>query len=452
MNVDSVQPEPRLQYDVSYGRLLDASTEVLIAQIDLAGRIVYVNSACRWLLGFEPEEMVGRRGDEFIPNGLLGDATATFRRVKRGRPRLRQRIIARKKDGSHVHLRFDATPMTDAEGAVEAVVVAASDVGEELASPPSERTDSSVQRQGELIERLPAVIYVAEPGAQGRWRYVSPQIEEMLGYSADEWLADPELWARRVHPDDRSRVLKEEEDESVQGSRARVASEYRMLTRDGYVVWVRDEAVLRLDPDGTKRYDGLLIDITERKRFESQLQFFAEHDSLTGLANRRRFLAELDTELRRRRRYEHPASVLLLDLDNLKDVNDLHGHQVGDALIRATAEILTERLRESDTVARLGGDEFAALLRGATGARTKEVAKELIKGIRERMRPVGGGSAGTGASVGVAELRPSFRTPDDVLAAADKAMYEAKRNGGGRVESELHHAEPIVPGRLRPAQ
>jgi diguanylate cyclase (GGDEF)-like protein/PAS domain S-box-containing protein len=435
MDVDSAQPEPSLRYDVSYGRLLDASTEVLIAQIDLAGRIVYVNKACRWLLGFEPEEVVGRRGEEFIPNGLLADATATFRRVKRGRPRLRQRIVARTKDGSHVHLRFDATPMTDADGGVEAVVVTASDVGEELAAPPSEPTDSSVPRQDGLIERLPAVIYVAEPGAQGRWRYVSPQIEEMLGYSADEWLADPELWARRVHPDDRARVLKEEESESEQGSRA--ASEYRMLTRDGYVVWVRDEAVLRLDQDGTKRYDGLLIDITERKRFESQLQFFAEHDSLTGLANRRRFLAELDTELRRRRRYEQPASVLLLDLDNLKDVNDLHGHPVGDALIRATAEILTERLRESDTVARLGGDEFAALLRAATGARTMTVAKELIQAIRNRMRSVGGGFAGTGASVGVTELRPSFRTPDDVLAAADLAMYEAKRNGGGRVESGL---------------
>jgi diguanylate cyclase (GGDEF)-like protein len=88
-------------------------------------------------------------------------------------------------------------------------------------------------------------------------------------------------------------------------------------------------------------------------------------------------------------------------------------------------------------VARLGGDEFAALLRGATGARTMTVAKELIQAIRNRMRSVGGGFAGTGASVGVTELRPSFRTPDDVLAAADQAMYEAKRNGGGRVESGL---------------
>ena len=237
---------------------------------------------------------------------------------------------------------------------------------------------------------------------------------------------------RRVHPDDLAAVLAEEE-EDMNGTSTSFESEYRMLTRDGRIVWVRDEAVLRRDAEGRPRYDGLLIDVTDRKRIESQLQFFAEHDHLTGLRNRRRFLDELDLEIRRGRRHDEPVSVLMLDLDKLKDVNDTLGHSAGDSLIRATAEALRSRLRESDTVARLGGDEFAILARGAGAVEAAEIAEDLVVAIREASASLAPALEPTGASVGVAELRRRFTTPDQALAAADAAMYEAKRRGGGRV-------------------
>jgi diguanylate cyclase (GGDEF)-like protein/PAS domain S-box-containing protein len=432
--MESGYSAPPLQQEFSYRRLVESSTTALLVLVDLAGRIVYLNPASRWLLGYEPEELIGHPCDELIPEGLAADAMETFRRAREGHPHLQQRILARRKDGRHVHLRFDATPMIDAEGEVEAVVVTAHDIEEELASRPHGRSsDVSADDDGELIERLPAVVYVAEPGERGEWSYVSPQVEHMLGYSPEEWLADPGLWASRIHPDDRPRVLQEEDRDSARS--APVGSEYRMLTRDGRIIWVRDEAVMRLKPDGSSRYDGLLIDITERKRYESQLRFFAEHDSLTQLFNRRRFLADLETELKRRRRYDHPASLLMIDLDDLKEVNDSLGHRVGDDLIRATAELLTSRLRDSDTVARLGGDEFAVLLRGTDLVHANVVAEEILEMIRARARLLTGGLTATGASVGVAELRRRFQTPEDALAKADAAMYEAKRMGGGRVQT-----------------
>lgn len=429
---------PPLQEEFSYRRLVEASTTALLVLVDLAGRIVYLNPASRSLLGYDPEELIGHHCDELIPEGLAADAMETFQAAREGETHLQQRILAKRKDGTHVHLRFDATPMIDAAGEVEAVVVTAHDIGEELAAPWDERSRRG-PADGELIERLPAVVYVAEPGERGEWSYISPQVEQMLGYSPDEWLANPGLWASRVHPDDRPRVLQEEARDSARS--APVGSEYRMLTRDGRIVWVRDEAVMRLNPDGSSCYDGLLIDITERKRYESELQFFAEHDSLTGLRNRRRFLVELETELRRRRRYNQPASLLMIDLDDLKEVNDSLGHRVGDTLIRATAELLTARLRDSDTAARLGGDEFAVLLRGADQLHATVVAEEILEMIQARARMLTGGLTATGASVGVAELRRRFQTPEDALAKADGAMYEAKRMGGGRVETLPTSAE-----------
>lgn len=122
-----------------------------------------------------------------------------------------------------------------------------------------------------LVERLPAIVYASEQGAEGRWRYVSPQIEEILGYTPEEWMADPELWARRLHPDDRERAL-EQEDRKAQAGDAAPPLDYRMIARDGATVWLLDEAVLEPDASGTPVWHGVLYDITERKHAEEELQ------------------------------------------------------------------------------------------------------------------------------------------------------------------------------------
>jgi diguanylate cyclase (GGDEF)-like protein/PAS domain S-box-containing protein len=123
-----------------------------------------------------------------------------------------------------------------------------------------------------LVERLPAIVYSCELGERGRWRYVSPQIETILGYSPEEWMADPGLWAERLHPDDRERAL-EQEMRKAAGERGNGSPiDYRMITRDGSVVWVLDEAVLEPDRDGTQVWHGVLYDITERKLAEQELR------------------------------------------------------------------------------------------------------------------------------------------------------------------------------------
>jgi diguanylate cyclase (GGDEF)-like protein/PAS domain S-box-containing protein len=122
-----------------------------------------------------------------------------------------------------------------------------------------------------LVERLPAIVYTSELGENGTWRYVSPQIEEILGYTAEEWMADPELWSKQLHPDDRERAV-QQESESTLGDRDPPPIDYRMLTRSGEVVWMLDEAVLEADERGIPVWHGTLYDITERKAAEREVE------------------------------------------------------------------------------------------------------------------------------------------------------------------------------------
>jgi len=132
-----------------------------------------------------------------------------------------------------------------------------------------------------LVERLPAIVYAAELGEHGRWRYVSPQVEEILGYSQEEWLADPGLWAKLIHPDDRERALAQETRRTL-GNRNPPPIDYRMVTRAGKTIWILDEAVLEPDEQGVPIWHGVLYDITERKDAEQELQRAATQQAVVA--------------------------------------------------------------------------------------------------------------------------------------------------------------------------
>jgi len=171
---------------------------------------------------------------------------------------------------------------------------------------------------------------------------------------------------------------------------------------------------------------GMLVaqDITDRKTREHRLKQWASRDGLTGAWNRERLLEELDRFLAEgRRRDDRSGSLLFVDLDGFKAVNDSFGHAAGDDLLRAVAQAIEGRVRYSDTVARIGGDEFAVLLPGTTPEQAGRVA-EKIEAAVSSVWPAG---VRGGASAGVTGLRPGEGTAADVLAAADRAMYEVKR-------------------------
>jgi len=161
------------------------------------------------------------------------------------------------------------------------------------------------------------------------------------------------------------------------------------------------------------------------RRTQSQLEDLAIHDPLTRVMNARTFSDRLGQELRRNRRYGRPLSLLYLDLDDFKIVNDSHGHQTGDAVLRLVAEAIRGAVRQADIVGRLGGDEFAVLM-PETGADVAEAAAgRLAKSLREAFH----GNPSVTASIGIVSCTDAGAGPDDVLHKADRAMYEAKKLG-----------------------
>ncbi len=184
------------------------------------------------------------------------------------------------------------------------------------------------------------------------------------------------------------------------------------------------------------------FDISERKRLEHELKRQAGTDFLTQLCNRRSFVDHLRQELAAVRRYGRPSSVMIVDIDDFKAVNDLYGHAAGDKLLIHFTRLALDTCREVDVIGRLGGDEFAVLLPDTTAAEAMTVAERLratAASSAVQMKP--NVSASFTVSIGVDSFKPHDQCIDTILSAADKLLYAAKRFGCNRVVG----AEPDAP-------
>ncbi len=218
----------------------------------------------------------------------------------------------------------------------------------------------------------------------------------------------------------------------ARGEQERVTVELRIMSAAGSPVDVMVHAsALRYGNGEPPRLLCQVQDITERKRFESELQFMADHDPLTGLLNRRKFEAELDRHIAHVKRYGSRGALLVLDIDHFKIVNDTLGHNAGDELIVSIASVLHARLRQSDVLARLGGDEFAVLLPEADQAEAAQVAATLVSAVRTNTALLGGEPKKVTTSIGVAMFDTSSEelSSETALIEADLAMYDAKEAG-----------------------
>jgi diguanylate cyclase (GGDEF)-like protein/PAS domain S-box-containing protein len=175
-----------------------------------------------------------------------------------------------------------------------------------------------------------------------------------------------------------------------------------------------------------------VVDVSERHRFEQRLTHMASHDVLTGLANRREFDERLAAHHEWCERYGPRGALLLLDLDNFKEVNDTLGHGAGDQLIMSTAALLRGAVTGTDVVARLGGDEFAVLLTDADATAAEKIAADIVDRVREFTSTLDGTRRRVTASIGVVTLRAAADHGGDVLALADMTMYDAKDAGRDR--------------------
>jgi len=263
---------------------------------------------------------------------------------------------------------------------------------------------------------------------EGRWLQVNDALCRITGHTEEELKAT--TLSAITHVDDvdiDSRSLAQ----LLAGQMRSYHVEKRYRHAWGHDVWVLVTKSIVRDEDRNPLYVVTQVqDISERKELARHLEDAMDHDFLTGLFNRRHFEQELARETERAARYGASGAVLIIDLDNFKDVNDTFGHRAGDDVLKGVAGLLRHRLRHTDVVARLGGDEFAVLLTQTDADHAQTLADEVVKALGREIAVLAEQSIRITASVGVAML--DGLTDVEVLAYADLAMYEAKEAGRNR--------------------
>jgi len=248
----------------------------------------------------------------------------------------------------------------------------------------------------------------------------------LAGVQPATFTPTPMSYLDLVHPDDTARVaaLFRSAFDTATG----LNCEFRLLRPDGSVRHVHALGEVETDHDGTiTRFVGTSHDVTERHTLQAEIEHMAFHDPLTGLANRRLFLDRLSRALTASERSGRRCAVLFMDLDGFKSVNDTFGHPTGDVLLCEVARRLTDAARASDTVARFGGDEFAMLCEDVNATTAAEAAHRITE-LLHRPVELHGAVVEVRASTGIAVAEPGL-CAEDILRAADAAMYAAKITG-----------------------
>jgi diguanylate cyclase (GGDEF)-like protein/PAS domain S-box-containing protein len=290
-------------------------------------------------------------------------------------------------------------------------------------------------RLAHMIESIDEYIYTDVAGIDGHLGsplYASPGIFRTLGRSVPLERLNEE-WEKAVHPDDRAMFMASHE-RMATGEAIEV--EYRVLRPDGEARWVFDRARPRRTPDGRMLIDGVIADITERRRVADELAAARDEadrrsrvDALTGLFNRGHFTEALAAELDRAARAGATVGLLIADIDHFKRVNDTHGHLVGDRVLAEIADRLATAVRRYDTLARFGGEEFVVLVPDVRDLDALVgIGEQLRHAVRNHPFSAGGNELAITVSLGVA-LAHAGDSADALIGAADRALYAAKDAG-----------------------
>ena len=275
-----------------------------------------------------------------------------------------------------------------------------------------------------VIENAPVAMIVKEPITR-RILLVNQAYEQLIGVPREQVVGKT---AFQIFRKDTAELFDKYDEEALR-------SEDKIVTRDivvetpahGVRVTTATRMIVR-DESGKPKYLIISVeDITERKRSEERMTFLANHDALTGLANRGRFMEKLEEARARQRRWGEQFNLLLLDLNRFKAVNDALGHPAGDALLKQLAERIGSSIRETDTVARIGGDEFAIIQAGMTSHwhAAEALARKLIALI-DKPFDIQNRGVNVGVSIGITAAPELTLSHDSVLKMADVALYRAK--------------------------
>ncbi|MBQ93859.1 sensor domain-containing diguanylate cyclase [Marinobacter flavimaris] len=280
-----------------------------------------------------------------------------------------------------------------------------------------------------LMDNLPGMAYRCLYDPDWTMKFVSQGCTKLTGYEPDELVNNRVTSYAALVSDASNQQLFEQVRVALEKEES-FSLEYEVTRKDGSRIWVWERGRGVQEDDGSLHLEGIILDISDRKVLETELEQMATRDPLTGLLNRREMSRVLDEELQRARRYQRPMAVLWVDFDHFKDVNDTYGHAAGDSVLRAISRLLLGSVRSVDSIGRFGGEEFVIVLPEMDLEEAQETAERLRRKVAEEPQPLGNGEAvPLTISVGVAVYPDHGQTASTLCAAADKAMYLAKDRG-----------------------
>jgi diguanylate cyclase (GGDEF)-like protein/PAS domain S-box-containing protein len=264
-----------------------------------------------------------------------------------------------------------------------------------------------------------------EVDLMGNFTFFNDIVPRQSGYTADELIGMN--YKKYMDVENARRVFEAFHNVFITGTPTK-AVDWELIRKDGERIYV--EASVSLQKDRNDRpmgFCGIIRDITERKRSERELAYLAYHDALTGLHNRKAFHEKLDEVIKDARRYGVERSILYIDLDHFKRVNDVFGHDMGDRLLMQVSSRLRGILRETDYISRLGGDEFTVILGGISRSDPVRVAQRVLKSLSKPYQFHDVVIDFVTPSIGISTFPDDGHDGDTILKHADDAMYRAKR-------------------------
>ena len=395
-----------------------AGSEDAIVSVGLDGNIETWNDGATRLFGYTPEEIVGRSSATLVAPEGRAEAAEHFAGVLRGFPIENYETLALTKDGHRVDVALSGSPIRNS-----ATVTGAASVVRDITE--RKRARLAAAHLAAVVAASHDAIIANDPeGIVMSWNRGA---ERLYGY------AEADIVGRSI-----AELVPDGHENEMAAILARVRAgglveEFETVheREGGAQVDVSLTVSPIRGPDGTVIASSMIArDITARLRDQQRLRFLAEHDPLTETRNRRSFEQAIKEHVARARRYAEEAALVILDINEFKQINDTYGHLTGDDALKHIATTITQRLRETDLIARIGGDEFALLLPHSGEAQATALIRDLQRLIEASELALGDGkSLSVSISAGFALIDKHTISHESALAAADHAMYQNKRAG-----------------------
>jgi diguanylate cyclase (GGDEF)-like protein/PAS domain S-box-containing protein len=427
-------------------RLISESTSDLIAIITftLRPKYIYVSPSHNAVMGYQPQDLIGKSCFQFIHPADRKQLRPLLKKYVKAKvtkaffkadPNITESLEYRARDkGGQWHYLQGTVNILGKD-----LLIISKDITEHKIA--DEELTKAEERNRILLEHAPIGIYYSD--FAGKFLYGNKKAEEIVGYRREDLIGKNFLKLKILESKDIVRASKLLAINRLM--KATGPEEFVLKRKDKTKVTVEINTAV-ISVDGIKVVLGMVHDITERKEAEKKIRKMAYHDALTGLPNRVLFVDRLKVAMAYAQRHKQKLSVMLLDLDHFKDINDTYGHNVGDQLLRTVGNRLTELLRSSDTVSRMGGDEFFLLFPELTCANdATTIARKIMDAFREPF-VFDGYKLSITTSIGIALYPDDGEQVDILLISADIAMYHAKQKDRNNYQ---RYSETIGAGRRR---